>query len=64
MFSGSAAAAGWVDGKAIALESQGLEAQLNVENLFDLNYWASANSTIGLAMGAPRTFLLSLSADF
>jgi len=45
------------DGKPIAV-------RFNVENLFDLNYWASANSTIGLAMGAPRTFLLSLSADF
>ena len=45
------------DGKPVAL-------RFNVENLFDLNYWASANSNLGLAMGAPRTFLLSLSADF
>lgn len=45
------------DGKPLSL-------RFNVENLFDLNYWASANSTNGLAMGAPRTFLLSLSADF
>lgn len=45
------------DGRPIAL-------RFNVENLFDLNYWASANAELGLAMGAPRTFLLSLSADF
>ena len=45
------------DGKPISL-------RFNVENLFDLNYWASASATYGLAMGAPRTFLLSLSADF
>ena len=45
------------DGKPIAL-------RFNVENLFNLNYWASANAELGLAMGAPRTFLLSLSADF
>jgi iron complex outermembrane receptor protein len=45
------------DGKPIAL-------RFNVENLFDLNYWASASVNNGLAMGAPRTFLLSLSADF
>lgn len=45
------------DGKPIAL-------RFNVENLFDLNYWSSANAELGLAMGAPRTFLLSLSADF
>jgi len=38
--------------------------RFNVENLFGLNYWASANSELGLAMGAPRTFLLSLTADF
>ena len=44
-------------GKPVAL-------RFNVENLFDLNYWASANSELGLAMGAPRTFLLSLAADF
>ena len=43
------------DGKPVAF-------RFNVENLFDLNYWASAGS--GLSMGAPRTFLLSLTANF
>jgi iron complex outermembrane receptor protein len=45
------------DGKPVSL-------RFNVENIFDLNYWASANTGFGLAMGAPRTFLLSLTADF
>ncbi len=45
------------DGKPIAI-------RFNVENLFNLNYWAAANSTYGLSMGAPRTYLLSLTADF
>ena len=45
------------NGKPMAL-------RFNVENVFDLNYWASAQSSLGLAMGAPRTFLLSLTTDF
>jgi len=45
------------DGKPIAI-------RFNVENLFDLNYWASASANFGLAMGTPRTFLLSLSTQF
>ncbi len=45
------------DGKPISV-------RFNVENLFDLNYWASASVNYGLAMGTPRTFLLSLSTAF
>lgn len=45
------------DGKPLSL-------RFNVENLFGQNYWASATANYGLSMGAPRTFLLSLSADF
>jgi iron complex outermembrane receptor protein len=45
------------DGRPVAL-------RFNVENLFDLNYWAASNASFGLSMGAPRTFLLSLTADF
>ncbi len=52
---------GWThfrpDGKPIAV-------RFNVENLFDLNYWASASVNYGLAMGTPLTFLLSLSTQF
>jgi iron complex outermembrane receptor protein len=45
------------DGKPIT-------ARFNVENVFDANYWAAASATYGLSNGAPRTFLLSLTADF
>jgi iron complex outermembrane receptor protein len=45
------------DGKPIT-------ARFNVENLFDANYWAAASATYGLSNAAPRTFLLSLTADF
>ena len=45
------------DGKPLTL-------RFNVENFFGQNYWASATANYGLAMGAPRTFLVSLSADF
>lgn len=34
-----------------------------IENLFDKNYWLSA-AREGLSVGAPRTVLLSVSADF
>jgi iron complex outermembrane receptor protein len=39
-------------------------ARFDVQNVFDANYWAAASSTYGLSNGAPRTFLLSLTADF
>ena len=35
----------------------------SIENLFDKNYWLSA-ARQGLSVGAPRTVLLSVSADF
>ena len=38
--------------------------RLNVENLFDKNYWASASSLFGVTRAAPRTVLLSASVDF
>ena len=44
--------------------SKPIAIRFNVENLFDLNYWAASNASFGLSMGAPRTFLLSLTADF
>jgi iron complex outermembrane recepter protein len=41
-----------------------IEVRFNVENLFDLNYWTSASVNNGLAMGTPRTFLLSVGTRF
>jgi len=42
-----------------------LVARLNVENVLDANYWSGANETANfMFLGAPRTFRLSLTADF
>jgi len=41
-----------------------LVARFNVENLLDTNYWAGGNNAFTLNLGAPRTFRLSLTADF
>jgi iron complex outermembrane recepter protein len=46
-----------MDGKPISIKA-------NVLNVGNNNYWESANSTFGLALGAPRTFLVSASFDF
>lgn len=35
-----------------------------VKNLFDQSYWAGANASNVVALGAPRTFQLSASVDF
>ncbi|MBS0221315.1 MAG: TonB-dependent receptor [Proteobacteria bacterium] len=42
-----------------------LVARLNVDNVFDNNYWAGSNgSALFMFLGTPRTFRLSLTADF
>lgn len=41
-----------------------LSAQLNVENLFDRKYYASANSNDNITPGSPRAVRLSLHAKF
>ena len=39
-------------------------AQLNVENLFDTGYWASADGNNNISPGAGRTFRVSARARF
>ena len=39
-------------------------AQLNVENIFDKGYWASADGNNNISPGQPRTFRLSATANF
>ncbi len=39
-------------------------AQLNIENVFNKGYWASADGNNNLSPGAPRTFRLSATAKF
>ncbi len=41
-----------------------LVARFNVENLLDANYWAGGNGVTTLFLGQPRTFRVSLTADF
>ncbi|MPZ35682.1 MAG: TonB-dependent siderophore receptor [Rhodospirillales bacterium] len=38
--------------------------RFNVENLFDTNYWAGGSGATTLFLGMPRTFRVSLTADF
>jgi outer membrane receptor protein involved in Fe transport len=41
-----------------------LVARFNVENVLDADYWASSFGPTILSLGTPRTFRLSLTADF
>ncbi len=41
-----------------------LVARFNVENVLGANYWAGGNTVTTLFLGQPRTFRLSLTADF
>jgi catecholate siderophore receptor len=40
------------------------KAQLNIENLFDKGYWASADGNNNISPGQPRTFRVSATARF
>ncbi len=40
------------------------KAQLNVENIFDKGYWASADGNNNISPGQPRTFRVSATARF
>jgi iron complex outermembrane receptor protein len=56
-------------GVRYAFENPGAKGQLlfarfNVENLLDADYWAGGNGTTTLTLGAPRTFRVSLTANF
>ena len=53
-----------LDGALFYKLAPGIEAQLNVENLLDRDYFRTANSENNIAPGAPRTARLTLRADF
>lgn len=40
-----------------------LTIRATIENLFDKNYWAASPEGLGIALGAPRTVLLSATVD-
>lgn len=44
--------------------NQNWRAQLNVENIFDVGYYATAHSNVNISPGAPRTFRVSATANF
>jgi len=44
--------------------SDALQLQLNVENLFDKHYMASANSDTNISPGAPRSLYLTANFSF
>jgi catecholate siderophore receptor len=52
------------DGAVFFRVSENLETQLNVENLFDRKYYASAHSNNNITPGSPRAFRVSLTARF
>lgn len=52
------------DGALYARVTEDIDAQLNVENLFDRSYYSSANSNNNITPGSPRAFRLSVSARF
>ena len=53
-----------VDGALYYRLSKQYRLQLNVENLFDKKYWASAHNDNNITPGAPRSIKLSLFASF
>jgi catecholate siderophore receptor len=53
-----------VDGAAYYKLAPGIEAQLNVENLFGKDYFPTAHNNNNIAPGAPRTARLTLRTDF
>lgn len=57
---------GWtrVDAALFYTINERWKAQLNVENLFNKGYWASADGNNNISPGAPRTFRLSATAKF
>jgi catecholate siderophore receptor len=53
-----------IDGAVFYRFSKQYRLQLNVENLFDKKYWASAHNDNNITPGAPRSVKLSLFASF
>ena len=53
-----------VDAAVYAKINATWRAQVNVENIFDKGYWASADGNNNISPGAPRTIRLSMSAKF
>jgi catecholate siderophore receptor len=53
-----------MDGAVFFTVNENIELQLNVENLFDREYFASAHNNNNITPGAPRAAWLSMRLDF
>jgi catecholate siderophore receptor len=53
-----------VDGALYFNLTENLDAQLNVENLFDETYYASAHSDHNITPGSPRAFYFGVTSRF
>jgi catecholate siderophore receptor len=52
------------DAGVFARINENWRAQLNVENIFNKGYWATADGNNNLGPGQPRTMRVSLTASF
>lgn len=52
------------DGAVFFRVSENIDTQLNIENLFDRKYYASAHNNNNITPGSPRAFRFSLNARF
>jgi catecholate siderophore receptor len=53
-----------LDGAIFYRLRPGLEAQVNVENIFGIHYFATANADNNIIPGAPRTFKATIAFRF
>ena len=53
-----------VDGAVFAKINETWRAQINIENIFNKGYWASADGNNNISPGAPRTVRVALIAKF
>jgi catecholate siderophore receptor len=53
-----------VDAAVYAKINENWRAQLNIENIFNKGYWASADGNNNISPGQPRTFRVSAIARF
>ena len=51
-----------IDAGVYAQITETWKAQLNIENLFNKGYWASADANNNISPGQPRTFRLKFTA--
>lgn len=53
-----------VDGALYVNLTENLDAQLNVENIFDEKYYASAHNDNNISPGSPRAFYFGVTSRF